>query len=150
MLFRDVHVSRHAVFRMLTRYVNWDDSADIHIVRQIKALIAEGAPVGGQYGHGLVVQCTLNDEPLYFAGRTIGQTFLIQTVLSRDQIVSNMSIRGQTDPNKIRKHHRSLGHGRRFRRHMLALREGRADESPRPRRSLPPPPPFDPDDWADS
>ena len=111
MFAKAVHITQHALRRMLTRYREWQAYTDNEIRERLTKLALAGSPVGCQIQNNLAVEITLDTgELIYLVGHMTTQTFVVRTVLSKEQLVSNMrslDIRAPTaSPIKEQRRHK--------------------------------------------
>lgn len=107
MFAKAVHITHHCVLRMLKRYREWQAFTDDEIKISLSRLVFEtGSPVGGQIDNNIAVEITLpsTGEKIYLVGHTTTQTFVVRTVLSREQLVANIRRLGLRSPQASPKH----------------------------------------------
>lgn len=109
-MFAKVQITHHALWRMMTRYHDWQAYSDSDIRARLTKMAFLGTPVGGQIQDDLAVEITLDtQEKIYLVGRMASQTFVVRTVLSKEQLIANMrslDIRSPTSsPTREKKRH---------------------------------------------
>jgi len=109
-MFAKVQITHHALWRMLTRYREWQEYSDCEARNRLIKMALAGTPVGGQIQDDLAVEVTMDtQEKIYLVGRMATQTFVVRSVLSREQLVANMrslDIRAPTSsPTREKKRH---------------------------------------------
>lgn len=124
MFAKAVHITHHCVLRMLKRYREWQAFSDDEIKVKLAALALLGTPVGCQIDDNLAVEITLDtEEKIYLVGHTTTQTFVVRTVLSKEQLVANMrslDIRAPTaSPKRELRRHKRYKKTERYRKDHL-------------------------------